>query len=256
LQAALDTYTLCGVKGKRYLSSAKEMEDLTALQRGVFSKCSLIAGEDLRSNEIYLAFPCKPGQLLASHLSKYNSIKMIRSVSEPDLPIMLPDVEIMDDTEVIQGIIANVLDLIRKSGVVIPVDSTCDISHHFGLGEFESVGVTIINCINREYCKKILVVLPGQRNPEHMHRLKEETFTVLYGELVITCGGEKQIIRKGESKTVERGVPHEFLSETGCVFEEISTTHNINDSFYGDESTKFVCPRKTEIYITRAILES
>ena len=41
---------------------------------------------------------------------------------------------------------------------------------------FLKTGATIINCINREYCKKILVLLPGQSHPAHFHKKKEETF--------------------------------------------------------------------------------
>ena len=34
---------------------------------------------------------------------------------------------------------------------------------------------------------------------------------------------------------IERGVPHSFTSKDGCVFEEVSTTHVKNDSYYEDE---------------------
>lgn len=256
LKAASDAYILCGVEGKRYISNPKEKEDLTALQRGAFAGRSLSPGEGLDRSDLYLAFPCKPGQLLASHLSKYNTLKLKQNQIAPDAPIMLSDVEITDNTGVIQSIATRVLDLIRNSGVILPIDSTCEISHHYGLDKFDEVGVTIINCINREYCKKILVVLPGQRNPRHTHMQKEETFTILYGDLTLTCNGQsQQLVKKGESKTVERGVPHSFYSDTGCVFEEISTTHINNDSYYGDEEANFSKPRKTEIYITRALID-
>ena len=35
--------------------------------------------------------------------------------------------------------------------------------------------------------------------------------------------------------TVERGSRHAFSSQEGVVFEELSTTHYPNDSFYDDE---------------------
>ena len=41
----------------------------------------------------------------------------------------------------------------------------------------------LINVINREYCKKVLVQLAGQMHPWHFHKRKEETFLVLWGEL-------------------------------------------------------------------------
>jgi mannose-6-phosphate isomerase-like protein (cupin superfamily) len=167
---------------------------------------------------------------------------------------MLADTEIINNRAKILSIVAQVIDMLKKSGVVIPVDSTCEISHHYGLDQFDKTGMTIINCINREYCKKILVILPGQGNPQHFHKEKEETFTVLYGELQISREKETETVNKGEIITVERGVVHSFGSETGCVFEEISTTHYKADSYYKDESD-FMSPRKTEVYITKDMLE-
>ena len=61
-------------------------------------------------------------------------------------------------------------------------------------------------------------------------------------------------MKKGETKTVERGIKHSFSSKSGCVFEEISTTHIKNDSYY-DDIDKFVNPRKTIVYITKDMLE-
>ena len=54
-------------------------------------------------------------------------------------------------------------------------------------------GATIINCINREYCKKIIIMLPGQENPAHSHLKKEETFQVLHGVLTINIAGEEKV---------------------------------------------------------------
>ena len=34
---------------------------------------------------------------------------------------------------------------------------------------------------------------------------------------------------------MERGVEHSFTSKEGCIFEEVSTTHVKNDSYYEDE---------------------
>jgi mannose-6-phosphate isomerase-like protein (cupin superfamily) len=254
LKAAVEAFAICGDKTGRYLPSEKETADLASLQRGAFAKVDVADNKQLSQEDIYLAFPCNPGQLLASHLSKYVTLKLKNNGITKDSPIYLSDVEMTDNTSKIYKIVNAVLDLIKKSGAVVPVDSTCEISHHYGLDSFNDVGVTIINCINREYCKKILVVLPGQRNPEHKHLKKEETFLVLYGELDINYGGRNTVVRKGESLTIERGTPHDFSSATGCVFEEISTMHSVDDSYYTEEEGGFVKPRKTEVYITKDVL--
>ena len=256
LDAALRTYKMCGVSEERYAPNPKEMADLAALQRGVYVRKGLTEGQKINMNDIYLAFPCQPGQVIAKNLSKYSSIKIKEGITiEKNAPVMLNDVIILDDTVRIQTLIIEVMKMLKKSNVVIPYDSTCEISHHYGLANFEQTGVTMFDCINREYCKKILVVLPGQSHPFHNHQTKEETFTVIYGSLETNCDGVTNLVKQGESMVVERGVNHSFRSDEGCVFEEISTTHYNDDSYY-EEAEKFVNPRKTTVYITKEMLDN
>lgn len=255
LETAREVFVMCGVIDERYPFSEKEQSDLLALQRGVFVSNTLSDGEEVNLSNTYLAFPCQPGQLLARDLSKYNHIVLKDNLKlGQDAPIMLEDVLIENRSKQIRGIITNIMDLLEEGNVVVPVDSNCEISHHHGLKEFYNTGVAMINCINREYCKKILVLLPGQSHPKHYHEKKEETFFVLHGELEIECEGVKEIIHKGERKVVERNVVHSFASKDGCVFEEISTTHYKDDSYY-EENEKLVTPRKTEIYLTKSLLD-
>ena len=253
LEAAMQAYRMCGVAGKRYEPSEKEKADLLALQRGVFANRDLQPGDKVDYDDIFYAFPCQPNQVLASKMSKYAAITVADKVIRKNQPLYLDDVIMRDDTEHIFEIVYRVMKIIRKSNVVIPIDSTCQLSHHYGLEQFEKTGVTMIDCINREYCKKILIMFPGQAHPAHMHKKKEETFTVLYGTLDLVCDGKIRHVVQGETVVVERGVDHSFSSETGCVFEEISTTHYADDSYY-EKAGEFVNPRKTTIYLTGEML--
>ena len=103
----------------------------------------------------------------------------------------------------------------------------------------------MITVVNREYCKKLLVTLPGQFHPEQYHQQKEETFHVLHGEVELILNGQSQIHGPGEVVTIEPGTRHAFRSEGGCVIEEISTTHYKNDSFYTDPAIMQNTQRKT-----------
>lgn len=51
----------------------------------------------------------------------------------------------------------------------------------------------------------------------------------------------------GDIVTVQRGKVHSFTSRDGAVFEEISTTHKKEDSFYMDETIakRDIMERKT-----------
>ena len=68
----------------------------------------------------------------------------------------------------------------------------------------------------------------------HYHPRKEETFQILNGSLQIISDDHKYHLEAGETLTVLPGVWHSFSSKTGCVFEEVSTTHFNEDSVYKD----------------------
>jgi len=62
-----------------------------------------------------------------------------------------------------------------------------------------------------------------------MHKIKEETFQLLYGDLQVEIDGKVFDLKPGDIQTVMRGEKHAFTSRKGAEFEEISTTHVKND---------------------------
>ena len=68
----------------------------------------------------------------------------------------------------------------------------------------------------------------------HYHEKKEETFHILYGRLEVEKNGKPQTLDVGDIFHVEPKNWHKFSSNHGVVFEEISTTHFKDDSFYED----------------------
>ena len=125
--------------------------------------------------------------------------------------------------------------MLSEARVFLNSEFEVEYSHHYGVKNFRKTGVIIINVINREYCKKILVQLPGQMHPSHHHKLKEETFQVLYGSLNVWMEGREKVLFPGDICLVLPGVWHSFSTKTGCIFEEVSTTHYNNDSVYRDK---------------------
>jgi len=254
LNAADATFKLCGIENIRHTPTEKELADLAALKRGAFVKIDKIEPEtELNAEDVYFAFPCQPGQVLAQDFTKYSRIVLKRGHAKNDA-VMRENV-FMDESRrlLVAKYVGQIVSLLKASNAVVPVDSTCALSHHYGLENYEKTGLALIDCVNREYCKKLLVVLPGQNHPIHYHTEKEETFIVLHGDLKVTCQDREHFLYKGETMTVERGMPHSFTSEQGCVFEEISTTHFYNDSYY-EKQSEFVSPRKTEVFLTTEVL--
>ena len=94
----------------------------------------------------------------------------------------------------------------------------------------------MINIINTKYCKKLIIMLPGQIHPQQYHRFKEESFFVLSGNVTLKLDKKKYFLKEGMIKTILPQTIHEFYSKKGCIIEELSTTHKVNDSFYIDKS--------------------
>ena len=244
LAAAERAYAMCGARGRRREISAKEAADLQGLQRGVFVKNAVKAGTVLKQEELFFAIPCQAGQLRANDLSKYLELTAKCDLA-PGAPVMSAEMTIVNRRQEVLGIIRELGALLANSGVPLMNRMDLELSHHYGLEKFRSCGCSIITCVNREYCKKIIALLPGQQNPTHTHKIKEETFHVLYGEMTLTLDGVKKNVSAGDLIVVERGVAHSFGSETGAVMEEISTTHQKGDSYYDDPAIKAPAERKT-----------
>ena len=125
--------------------------------------------------------------------------------------------------------------MLSKASIKLNSEFGVEFSHHYGAEHFREVGALIIDCINREYCKKLILVLPGQKHPSHFHKRKEETFQVLTGVFESVIDGHHRIMKPGETALVQPGVWHEFWSKDGCIVEEVSTTHYNDDSVYSDK---------------------
>jgi len=246
LQSAQDAYRMCGTEGERHESTEKEKKDLRGLKRGVFVREDLKEGEKLVGGNIFYAIPCAEEQLVANDLSKYIDYRL-KSDVERNGSVDVVDLVIKNSRKDVLNIVKQLKDIVLESHLVLPPKVDLELSHHYGIENYGETGAAILNCINREYCKKLIIMLPGQRNPSHYHVKKEETFQVLYGDLNINLGGEGMSLNAGEILTVERKVPHDFSSEKGCIFEEVSTTHYKDDSFYEDKEIAKNTDRKTKM---------
>jgi sialic acid synthase SpsE/quercetin dioxygenase-like cupin family protein len=248
LQAAARAFRMCGVEGQRAQFSEAEISSLHALRRGVFAAEAIPEGDKLHDGDprVFFAIPTQPGQLTANDLSKYVTLQPEKPIAK-DGPVLSSGVRQVDHREKIHAIVRRVNGMIQQAGVVVPGQAEFEISHHYGVERFEEVGATIINLVNREYCKKLIVVLAGQRHPEHAHKLKEETFLVLHGDITIDLEGATREYGPGDLLVVERGMRHSFRSKRGVIMEEISSTHYKGDSYYTDPLIAPVNERKTSI---------
>ncbi len=211
----------------------EERESIDGLRRGVFARHRIEAGATIAREDVYFAFPYRSGQLASG---EWKDGIVARAAIQPNAPLEPPSLTIPAEPEelVIKRAIHEVKALLAYANIPLSHEFKTEYSHHYGVGRFREVGAVLITVINRDYAKKILVQLPGQLHPWHFHKLKEETFLLLYGDLVVEMEDRRVCMVSGDTLTLMPGIWHRFWTDKGCVFEEISTTAYPHDSVYRD----------------------
>jgi sialic acid synthase SpsE/mannose-6-phosphate isomerase-like protein (cupin superfamily) len=223
---------LCGFKDARPVTNL-EKKSLNDLQRGIFLKKNIKKGKIIQREDVYFAMPFTDGQLSSEHWTEGMVSTLSIKKDAPLFPSEIGDIP-TDDNKVLKDAIHEVKAMLNESYIVLDSKFNIEFSHHYGVKNFRETGALIIDCINREYCKKLIVVLPGQKHPSHYHKRKEESFQVLSGVFESEIDGHRRTLHPGEVALVQPGVWHKFWSKKGCIVEEISTTHYNNDSIYND----------------------
>lgn len=87
---------------------------------------------------------------------------------------------------------------------------------------------------NYLYCGKILDILEGHRGSKHYHELKDETFYILSGQVLMEAYGGIKLMNAGDVLRIEPGTIHRFsnlsLGEPAEIIE-ISTEHSDEDTY-------------------------
>jgi len=244
LESAADALTMIGDPSKRYPAPAGEQAALADLARGAFVRNSVAAGEAVSASNVFFAMPNVTGQLVAQDFSKYAEFVACNDIPENG-PLMRNQLKTSNSREAIHKIVCDVKALIRKSKVQVPGQCELEISHHYGVERFRETGLTAITVINREYCKRLMVVLPGQKHPEQWHNVKDETYHVLYGDVTVDLDGIQTSHKANEVVTIPHGVRHSFWTKGGAVIEEVSSSYSSNDSLYTDPAISANKNRKT-----------
>jgi len=230
-KAYTDAVGRCGSQ-HRSPAPQEETDSLRSLKRGVYTKANITVGQTLKRSDVYFAMPAVPEGLTSDN---WREDLVADKDYEENSQISESLAEHSETSEArISSILLQTLGLLRVARIKLAESSRIELSHHYGLGRFREFGAVIIDVINREYCKKLIVQLPRQKHPYHFHKRKEETFQVLFGDLEVEKNGEPTQLGPGDLFLVEPGHWHKFATRDGVIFEEISTTHFNDDSFYED----------------------
>lgn len=243
VEAALKAKTICTTKkeNNKYISQ-EEIDSLNSLMRGVYCKRDIKKGEVLTKEDVFFAMPCNAKQMNSGEF--YEGLEVTKDYVKNE---ELHEHKKVTPTKLARSVVHDAKGMLYEAGIELGTEFDVELSHHYGMQHFRQTGAIIISIINREYCKKLIIVLPGQKHPTHLHKKKEETFQLLYGDLTVNIEGKVKEMKPGDIQTVLRGEKHSFTSSKGAIFEEVSTTHIRNDSYYEDTKISRLDPmeRKT-----------
>lgn len=89
-----------------------------------------------------------------------------------------------------------------------------------------------------EYCGKLLYFVKGKKCSWHYHVLKDETFYVQSGKILLKYSdsddivyADERILSKGDKFHVYRGLRHQMLALEDTELFEFSTQHFDTDSY-------------------------
>lgn len=248
LQAYMVAQNACGSEN-RVPASEQEIESLRSLKRGIFVKDPVKQGETIRREQVFFAMPLQENQLTSDfwndHLVADRDYQPLEAINNAVGSYSL------NREDQIYEIMLQVRAMLNQAKIMIGKESSVEISHHYGLDRFREFGAVIVNCVNRTYCKKLIVQLPRQKHPYHFHKKKEETFQLLYGDLHVEIDGTRTSLNPGDTILIQPKNWHKFHTLNGAIFEEISTTHYNGDSYYEDEQIQSL-PRE----VRKTIIEN
>ncbi len=98
-------------------------------------------------------------------------------------------------------------------------------------------GKELIIVNNESYCGKLLCFKRGSKLSNHFHLVKDETFYVLQGQLVmyyfnlIDASKLKKTLNVGDVVDIPKGTPHKLEALEDSIIVEFSTHHEDSDSY-------------------------
>ena len=244
IQTLVEANSMLGAKNSWEIVNDSEQEALRGLRRYAFAKHEILKGSRIESSEVFYGIPGKPDQVQANDFGKYESFIAVSTI-KANAPVLFSSIIHSSNEQKIFAIRDSVLKLIQESGVSVPRNAVLEISHHYGLEKFDEFGVCMITVINRGYCKKLLLLLPGQAHPPMFHKQKDETFFLVYGDAKLLLDNSEVIFNLGDTAVIPPNTIHAMSTKRGAIIEEVSSTHLLDDSFYLDDMITKNNSRKT-----------
>ena len=92
--------------------------------------------------------------------------------------------------------------------------------------------------VNDKYCGKLLILKRGYQCSLHCHKIKDETFYIYRGKVLMKLGRVNLTMTRGDSARIKPGVYHQFTGIMDSEIIEFSTRHENSDTYRKSESGK------------------
>ena len=246
LEHAMIAKTICNIDPT---VESEEKTKLHTLQRGAFVKQDIGIDDIITKDDLFFAFPIvSTEQMVAADCSKHITFKS-KKILKKNSALEFNNVEVLDNSKEIEKIKNNTRAILNHHHIIYPAQSPVEISHHYGLNKFNKFGMCLLTLVNMSYCKKLLILQAGQKNPSHYHQQKTETFFILTGEAIIIIDEVEHRLTAGNIIHIRPNQVHSISCKIDTVIEELSSQHYANDSYYIDEAITQNNHRKTIVYV-------
>ena len=139
----------------------EETQSLHQLTRGTYARRRICRGRAADA-QATCSSPCPAGKARPRAGSSSDGMVASRDYEENEA---LTESRVRGSVEVMREAIHDAKGMLQEAGIEIGSQFEVELSHHHGPQQFRRFGAVIINLLNREYCKKLIVVLPGPAPP-------------------------------------------------------------------------------------------
>lgn len=251
IETMLDAERLIGDVDQRKSLFSIENRQLDSFRRGAIAAQSIPVGSEISPMDVVFKFPLEKSQLRANDFSKFASIQTDRTYDAGEIIVTDEKPTTTNPRAIVEDFASYCVGILKDAGIPLLPRLQLEISHHYGLERLGEIGLAMSTVINNEsYCKKYLILKKGQKHPDQFHKIKAETFILLKGSVYLWLNGERKELALGEPIFIAPGVVHCFRALDDSVIEEISSTHNPDDSFYLDPKITGNTNRKSLITVS------
>ena len=158
LKSLDESISMVGNRDDKAINTEEEKSSLKDSKRGVFAQKDIKAGEKIKLDDVIFSIPVNKNGFTANDFSKYSEFTALKDIKKLEA-VNNDNTKLVNLRNDVLDIVKKVRNIIKDTNLIIPNGSQMEISHHYGIEDFYNNGLIMFTIINKEYCKKILILL-------------------------------------------------------------------------------------------------